>query len=245
MQATNAYKKYDFERKKKMLKKVCICLMIGAIALTAAACTDKGTEKTSNTVTQNTAHEKKSEDIYKSIFKNSLFFGDSITEGLNYQELIDDTNVIADAGKVTVMALDEDVDKVVEKNPEHIFMSFGINDLLMPMDLEGNPIDNPVKYSIDNYSKLIQKVKGKLPNVKIHILSVTPVTDKALQEFPQYKHINEYNAKLKELAKAEKAEYIDLSPIFDKDTNLHDEDGVHFKANYYTELLDLLKSSVK
>ncbi|MEB2299436.1 GDSL-type esterase/lipase family protein [Lysinibacillus xylanilyticus] len=228
-----------------MLKKVCICLMIGAIALTAAACTDKGTEKTSNTVTKNTAHEKKSEDIYKSIFKNSLFFGDSITEGLNYQELIDDTNVIADAGKVTVMALEEDVDKVVEKNPEHIFMSFGINDLLMPKGFAGNPLDNPVKFSIDNYSKLIQKVKEKLPNVKIHIISVTPVTDKALQEYPQYKHIDEYNAKLKELAKAEKAEYIDLSPIFDKDTNLHDEDGVHFKANYYTQLLDLLKNSVK
>ncbi|MGE7926684.1 GDSL-type esterase/lipase family protein [Lysinibacillus xylanilyticus] len=228
-----------------MLKKVCICLMMGAIALTSAACVDKGDEKSSNTVTQNTAHEKKSEDIYKSIFKNSLFFGDSITEGISYQELIDDTNVIADAGKVTVMAIEEDVVKVVEKNPEHIFMSFGINDLLMPMDLEGNPIDNPVEYSNDNYSKLVQKVKEKLPNVKIHILSVTPVTEKALQEFPQYKHINEYNAKLKELAKAEKVEYIDLSPIFDKNTDLHDEDGVHFKADYYTQLLDLLKTSVK
>ncbi|MFJ5563190.1 GDSL-type esterase/lipase family protein [Lysinibacillus xylanilyticus] len=228
-----------------MLKKVCTCLMMGAIALSSAACVDNRTGKTSNTVTQNTAHEKKSEDIYKSIFKNSLFFGDSITEGINYQDLIDDTNVIAEAGKVTVMAIEDDVDKVVERKPEHIFMSFGINDLLMPMDLEGNPIDNPVRYSIDNYSKLIQKVKENLPNVNIHILSVTPVTDKALQEFPQYKHIDEYNEQLKELAKAEKAEYIDLSPIFDKDLDLHDEDGVHFKANYYTQLLDLLKLSVK
>ncbi|MGE7128981.1 GDSL-type esterase/lipase family protein [Lysinibacillus xylanilyticus] len=228
-----------------MLKKVCTCLMMGAIALSSAACVDNRTGKTSNTVTQNTAHEKKSEDIYKSIFKNSLFFGDSITEGINYQDLIDDTNVIAEAGKVTVMAIEDDVDKVVERKPEHIFMSFGINDLLMPMDLEGNPIDNPVRYSIDNYSKLMQKVKENLPNVNIHILSVTPVTDKALQEFPQYKHIDEYNEQLKELAKAEKAEYIDLSPIFDKDLDLHDEDGVHFKANYYTQLLDLLKLSVK
>ncbi|MFJ7887130.1 GDSL-type esterase/lipase family protein [Lysinibacillus xylanilyticus] len=228
-----------------MLKKVCTCLMMGAITLSSAACVDNRTGKTSNTITQNTAHEKKSEDIYKSIFKNSLFFGDSITEGINYQDLIDDTNVIAEAGKVTVMAIEDDVDKVVERKPEHIFMSFGINDLLMPMDLEGNHIDNPVRYSIDNYSKLIQKVKENLPNVNIHILSVTPVTDKAMQEFPQYKHIDEYNEKLKELAKAEKAEYIDLSPIFDKYLDLHDEDGVHFKANYYTQLLDLLKLSVK
>ena len=229
-----------------MIKKIFICVLMGAIALCSVACVDNGTEKTSNTITQNTAYKKESESRkYESIFKNSLFFGDSITEGLNYQELIDDTNVIADAGKVTAIALEDDVDKVVEKNPEHLFMSFGINDLLMPMDLEGNPIDHPVNYSIDNYSKLIQKVKEKLPNLKIHILSVTPVTDKALQEFPQYLHIDEYNLKLKELAKAEKVEYIDLSPIFDKYTDLHDEDGVHFKAKYYTQLLDILKISVK
>ncbi|MBK3497349.1 hypothetical protein JFL43_21510 [Viridibacillus sp. YIM B01967] len=229
-----------------MLKKVCVCLLTGTIALSSAACVNNGTEKTSNKVTQKTAHEKTLEDgVYKPIFKNSLFFGDSITEGMIDQELIDDQNIIADKGKVTAMAIEEDVNKVLEKKPEHIFMSFGTNDLLMPMDLEGKPIENPVKFSIDNYSKLIQKIKEELPNVNLHLLAVTPVTDKVLQEYPQYKHIDEYNVKLKELAKTEKAEYIDLSPIFEKNKDLHDQDGVHFKANYYKLLLEQLISSVK
>ncbi|WP_329765163.1 GDSL-type esterase/lipase family protein [Bacillus nitratireducens] len=229
-----------------MLKKVCVCLLTGAVALTSAACVNNGAEKPSNKVTQNATHEKTSKDsAYKPIFKNSLFFGDSITEGMIDQELIEDKNIIADKGKVTAMAIEEDVNKVVEQNPEHIFMSFGTNDLLMPMDLEGKPIENPIKFSIDNYSKLIQKIKGKLPNVSIHLLSVTPVADKVLQEYPQYKHIDEYNVKLKELAKTEKVEYIDLSPIFEKNKDVHDSDGVHFKADYYKMLLEQLKGSVK
>ncbi|MES5927413.1 GDSL-type esterase/lipase family protein [Bacillus cereus group sp. MG9] len=229
-----------------MLKKVCVCLLTGAVALTSAACVNNETEKPSNKVTQNATHEKISKDsAYKPIFKNSLFFGDSITEGMIDQELIEDKNIMADKGKVTAIAIEEDVNKVIETKPEHIFMSFGTNDLLMPMDLEGKPIDNPVKFSIDNYSKLIQKIKEKLPNVSIHLLSVTPVADKVLQEHPQYKHIDEYNEKLKELAKAEKAEYIDLSPIFEKNKDLHDQDGVHFKADYYKMLLEQLKGSVK
>lgn len=229
-----------------MFKKVCICLLMGTVALSSAACVNNATEKTSTKVNQNATHEKTLKgSAYQTIFKNSLFFGDSITEGMIDQELIDDQNIIADKGKVTAMAIEEDVDKILEKKPEHIFMSFGTNDLLMPMDLEGKPIENPVKFSIDNYSKLIQKIKEQLPNVNIHLLSVTPVKDEVLQEYQQYKHIDEYNAKLKELAKSEKAEYINLSPIFEKNKDLHDQDGVHFKADYYKLLLEQLKVSVK
>lgn len=228
-----------------MLKKVCVCLLMGAIALTAAACVNNETEQTSNKVNQSATHEKTSKDsTYKPIFKNSLFFGDSMIEAISHYEILDDENVLGSAGGATMFALDE-IENVVKGKPEHIFMNFGSNDLLLPMDLEGKPIENPVKFSTDNYSKLIQKIKEKLPNVKIHLLSVTPVTDKNLEEKPQYKHINEYNLALKELAKNEKVEYIDLSPIFEKNKDLHDQDGIHFKADYYKLLLEQLKGSVK
>lgn len=228
-----------------MLKKVCVCLLTGAIALTSAACVNNETEQTSNKVNQSATHEKTSKDsTYKPILKNSLFFGDSMIEAISHYEILDDENVLGSAGGTTMFALGE-IENVVKRKPEHIFMNFGSNDLLLPMDLEDKPIENPVKFSIDNYSKLIQKIKEKLPNVKIHLLSVTPVTEKNLEETPQYKHINEYNLALKELAKTEKVEYIDLSPIFEKNKDVHDSDGVHFKADYYKMLLEQLKDSVK
>ncbi|MGN4446724.1 GDSL-type esterase/lipase family protein [Bacillus cereus group sp. MYBK79-1] len=228
-----------------MLKKVCVCLLTGAITITSAACVNNESEKKSNEVTQNTTQEKKSKNsAYQSTFKNSLFFGDSMIEAISHYEFLDDKNVLGSAGGATMFALDE-VENVVKRKPEHIFMNFGSNDLLLPMDLEGKPIENPVKFSIDKYSKLIQKIKEQLPNVKIHLLSITPVTDKNVEEKPQYKHINEYNSALEKLAKAEKVEYIDLSSIFEKNKDLHDSDGVHFKADYYKILLEQLKGSVK
>ncbi|NIE91180.1 hypothetical protein F3J09_10305 [Bacillus sp. Ab-1751] len=228
-----------------MFKKVCVCLLTGAVALSSAACVNNGNEKKENGVTQSATHEKTSKDsAYKTIFKNSLFFGDSMIEAISHYEFLDDKNVLGSAGGATMFALDE-IENVAKRKPEHIFMNFGSNDLLLPMDLEGKPIENPVKFSIDNYSKLIQKIKEQLPNVKIHLLSVTPVTDKNLEEKPQYKHINEYNSALKELAKTEKVEYTDLSPIFEKNKDVHDSDGVHFKADYYKILLEQLKGSVK
>lgn len=228
-----------------MLKKVCVCLLTGAVALTSAACVNNGTEKTANGVTQSATHEKTSKDsAYKPIFKNSLFFGDSMIEAISHYEILDDTNVLGSAGGATMFALDN-VEDVVKRKPEHVFMNFGSNDVLLPADLDNKPIENPVKFSISNYSKLIQKIREELPNVKIHLLSVTPVTDKNLEEKPQYKHINEYNSALKELAKNEKVEYIDLSSIFEKNKDLHDQDGVHFKADYYKLLLEQLKGSVK
>ncbi|WP_306008657.1 GDSL-type esterase/lipase family protein [Bacillus sp. MMSF_3353] len=228
-----------------MFKKVCVCLLTGTIALSAAACVDGGGTKKSTESSQGTLHEKESKDSkYKSTFKDSLFFGDSMIEAISHYEILDEKNVLGSAGGATMFALDE-VENVVKRKPEHIFMNFGSNDLLLPMDLEGKPIENPIKFSTDNYSKLIQKIREKLPNVKIHLLSVTPVTDEGVQKEPRYKNINEYNVKLKELAKAENVEYIDLSSIFENNKNLHDQDGVHFKVDYYKLLLEQLKGSVK
>lgn len=228
-----------------MLKKVSVCLLTGAIALSSAACVNNGTEKIANGVTQSATHEKTSKDsAYKPIFKNSLFFGDSMIEAISHYEILDEENVLGSAGGATMFALDN-IEDVVKRKPEHVFMNFGSNDLLLPADLNNKPIENPVKFAMSNYSKLIQKIKEKLPNVKIHLLSVTPVTDQNLEEKPQYKHINEYNLALKELAKAENVEYIDLSSIFEKNKNLHDQDGIHFKVDYYKLLLEQLKGSVK
>ncbi|MGZ9644331.1 GDSL-type esterase/lipase family protein [Bacillus thuringiensis] len=228
-----------------MFKKVCVCLLTGTIALSAAACVDGGVTKKSTESSQGTLHEKESKDSkYKSTFKESLFFGDSMIEAISHYEILDEKNVLGSAGGATMFALDE-VENVVKRKPEHIFMNFGSNDLLVSMDLEGKPIENPIKFSTDNYSKLIRKIREKLPNVKIHLLSVTPVTDEGVQKEPRYKNINEYNVKLKELAKAENVEYIDLSSIFENNKNLHDQDGVHFKVDYYKLLLEQLKGSVK
>ena len=83
--------------------------------------------------------------------------------------------------------------ELTKRDPEHIFIHLGSDDILWPTE-------NPTTYSLKNYAKLIGMIKEKLPQAKITLLSVTPVTVKAEELEPRYKNINDYNEGLKELA---------------------------------------------
>ncbi|WP_315852042.1 hypothetical protein [Brevibacillus brevis] len=76
------------------------------------------------------------------------------------------------------------------------------------------------------------------------MLSVTPVTAEAEKIEPRYQKINEYNKGLQALAVEKKVAFVDLSPIFVSNQDLHDKDGIHFKEKYYRLLLDFLKDHV-
>ncbi|EOO27517.1 hypothetical protein IIU_05898 [Bacillus cereus VD133] len=235
-----------------MLKKIGTCLLVGSIALTAAACGNTGDKKEEASTVQ--INEKKStsgaqDTSYKTIFKNSVFLGDSIVERLKSGDFLDGKNVMAELGLTTIKALNQ-VDEIATRKPEHIFISMGIDDLTRCADgADGKekPAE-PVKYVTSNYSNLLKKIKEKLPNAKIHVLSVTPVSEQALKIGPQYKAIDNLNASLKDLTNTEKIDFVDLSPIFKKHKVPYvdpETDGVHFKDEYYPLLLEYLKDKIK
>lgn len=225
-----------------MVKKVISTLFMGSIALALSAC---GNEQAGQNQQSPTSHiqvnpaEAAIAASYKTIFQNSVFLGDSITEGLSYHDILSEENVIGDAGKTTELAL-ENIDDLTKRNPKHIFIMLGSDDLLLPPQIT----DNPMQYSLNYYEKLIEGIKGKLPDAAITVLSVTPVTEKVEKETPAYKHISEYNHGLKELAAKQKIAYADVSSIASDDQDVFTSDGVHFKPKFYTRMLDLLKDQV-
>lgn len=176
---------------------------------------------------------------YKTLFKSVVFLGDSITEGLSFHDVLDKANVLAGAGKTAEFSLmTEDIDDLTGRNPKQVFLQLGSDDILWPTE-------NPKEYSLKHYKSLITKIKEKLPNAKITILTVTPVTEAAEKKEPRYKHIADYNQGLKELAASEKTGFVDLTSLIQYSPDLYDSDGIHFKAGYYTILLDALKNEVK
>ncbi|MFS0553795.1 GDSL-type esterase/lipase family protein [Brevibacillus sp. 179-C9.3 HS] len=234
-----------------MLKKVCVCLLMGSVALSSAACGDNGIEQKSPKESLAISYEKKSttesqDALYKTIFNNSLFVGDSMTERLKSGDFLDDKNVVAEMGGTTIKALHL-VDEIAKRKPEHIFISLGNNDLVRFAERKDKPAEGPIKFVTSSYSQLLKKIKEKLPNAKIHVLSVTPVSEEALKIGPEYKDIGHLNAALKELANAEKVDFIDLSPIFEKHKvpYLDEREGVHFTDDYYPLLLEYLKDIMK
>ncbi|NEW09705.1 lysophospholipase [Paenibacillus sp. SYP-B3998] len=220
-----------------MLKKYMAMLFIGLLTISLAACGNQDGEQASGANEQQYESTTTVDKSYKSIFRTSVFLGDSITEGLSFHEILDDANVMGKAGATALFALD-DVDVLASKNPKNVFIHLGSDDILWPTN-------NPKEFSMTQYAILIDKIKGKLPNANIMIVSVTPVTAEAEKEEPRYKNIKDYNKGLKELAAKEQVKFIDLSPVFQNNQNLHDTDGIHFKKEYYTLLLDFLKDQVK
>ncbi|WP_019119647.1 GDSL-type esterase/lipase family protein [Brevibacillus massiliensis] len=222
-----------------MPKKMSSILCTGIIALALAACgaPESGKEAAAGANESGSASTERVDVSYASLFQKSVFLGDSLIEGLSYHDVLDEANVIGNAGATAEFAQDE-VDNLASRHPDHVFILLGGNDLYMP-------VDNPKEYFLTQYAKLIGKIKGKLPNVKIRVLSLTPVTAEAEREEPRYQNIGEFNAGLKELAAKEQVEFIDLTPIFTNNPDLFDTDGVHFKAEFYPLLLDDLKDYLK
>ncbi len=225
-----------------MGKRIISTLFIGSVALTLAACGNgQSSDHLPNPSPQ--AHVKEAAAMesvagsYKSLFQNSVFLGDSITEGLSFHDVLDEANVLAGAGKTAEFAM-EDIGDLTQRNPKHIFIQLGSDDILWPTD-------NPREYSLAHYAKLIDTIKEKLPQASITLLSVTPVTPEAEKQEPRYKNLGDYNQGLKELAAKEQIGFVDLAAIFADNPHLHDADGIHFRAEFYPLLLDLLKDQVK
>ena len=118
-----------------------------------------------------TTNENKKEDLktetktlseYNEIFKKDLFLGDSITDSLSFYELIDENNVFAKLGFTTKKALDE-IEVIINKNPDNIYILFGMNDILASKDSEN---------FITNYKELIDIIQDKVPNATIYVQSI-------------------------------------------------------------------------
>lgn len=218
-----------------MKSKIMVIASAVMVALSVAACGTNGQPSASEVSGQAADVPTPEQTSYSSLYQASVFLGDSITEGLSYHDVLKEENVLAGAGKTAEFAL-EDVDELVTRKPEHIFIQLGSDDILWPTD-------NPKEYSLSYYAQLIDRIKERLPEAYITILSVTPVTAQAEKAEPRYQNIGDYNEGLKELASKVQVGYIDVSSIAADHPEMYDADGIHFQAEFYPILLDYLKDA--
>ncbi|WP_052759563.1 GDSL-type esterase/lipase family protein [Paenibacillus sp. DMB20] len=125
------------------------------------------------------------------------------------------------------------MDQLASRKPEHIFILIGSNDIKI----------SDKKEFMAKYAQLIAGIKEKLPNSKINILSITPVSVDALNKEPSYKRIPEYNLSLQELARTENVNYIDLMPIFKNNAIPYASDGIRFKTDFYPLFLNHVRKT--
>lgn len=172
---------------------------------------------------------------YKDIFKNSVFLGDSQTEGLKVYNILNSNSVLAKKGSNLVDARGS-LSTLSNLNPSTIFLLYGMNDILIYRDNIGN--------FIDDYSYLIKEIKQILPNTKIVVNAILPVTESVIQKRSIYKKISEYNEQLSIICKSLEVEFVDSSYLLKENQSLFEGDGMHLKPNFYLKWLNLLRTEV-
>lgn len=181
----------------------------------------------------------------KVIDKNYLFVGDFSIDELNKDDFdLDYHYVKSSEEKLTTTDLLNDMKKkIYDYNPSDIFLNIGMTELKDNKDIDE---------IIDNYSKIIDSIKENRPYANIYIESLYPI-DKdnknykksLLSDDVDNDKIEEFNKKLKNLAKKKKVKYMDCYSLLEKDGKLNSDytdNGVYLNKEGYSVLIENINS---
>lgn len=163
-----------------------------------------------------------------------------IISGIEHYGYLDSSQVISD-DNVTTDKATKFVDQIVSANPDKVFIMLGLNDLNYGTDIRST--DKITQY----YKDLIHEIQDKLPNTKIHIVSVLPISksyeDKSTVKISN-NNIKELNQKLVQMVATDGVSYIDLYNAFtDGSGNLDSEltsNGVALYNSCYGFMLNTI-----
>lgn len=184
------------------------------------------------------------DELYKSVADKKVdivFVGNSITERGDWNELIPGKKVanrgIGGDNSFGVLAR---LDPIIQQQPSTVFLMIGINDI-------GRGL--PVEVILNNYQRIIAKLRSGLPKATIYVQSVLPLNEQLLN----YDYLKKKNATvltlnelLKQLAAKNKLMYINLHEVMaDANGELKKEytkDGIHLKTEAYLAWVNYLKA---
>jgi len=177
---------------------------------------------------------------YKNDTKDIVFLGNSITAGTDWMELLGNSFVRnrGISGDITFGIL-ERLDEVTEGKPSKIFILIGINDISRNI---------PDSVILNNYRKIISRIKSESPKTKIYFNTILPVNNEftpSKNQFNKDEHVLYVNKELSKICEKEKVTIIDSYTHFlDTNNKLKKEftyDGLHLTPKGYKHWATLLK----
>ena len=225
-------------------------LTTAATTVTETTTTETTTTSSTTVTTTTTATAVKPTartltDADKQFLNDYVFVGDSICFGLGSYGILPKDHVVAKASvaarsifdyKFTVGGAERDaVDALSYLKPKNVIFSMGMNDVNMT---------SAEKYC-ENYADLLTKVQAVIPEAKLYIASITPLT--AGSKFCKNSRIDSFNEAIKKYL-AENAPYwgyVDIASVLkDENGNMYKKytsgDGIHISPAAYNALLGSL-----
>lgn len=161
-----------------------------------------------------------------------VFLGNSITDGGNFEELLNRKDVKNRGIRSDVIpGVRKRLHQVTNGHPRKIFLLIGINDVSHGLS---------VGELARRYETLVNDIRAKSPETRLYIQSVMPINN----DFGVYKNLRgreqtvlEFNREIEKIAVKNGLTYIDLWPaLADKDGKLRKEftnDGLHLLGDGY------------
>jgi lysophospholipase L1-like esterase len=171
--------------------------------------------------------------------KDIVFLGNSISFWTDWNDLlrIRTAKNRGIPGDLTFGVL-ERLDEVINGKPSKVFILIGINDVARKI---------PDSMIINNYRKMVDRLKAGSPKTKIYLQSVFP-TNESSNKLPNHYRNDKVvllNAALKDIAVEKNVTYIDVyESLIDTEKKLRQEytfDGVHLTAKGYYKWAEVLK----
>lgn len=167
-----------------------------------------------------------------------VFFGDSITRGSDFQKKFPNKKIV-NLGYTgdNLSGMIDRIPMVQSFQPKQVFVLGGINELN----------DKGVGISVANYAKLLDQMIEALPDARIYVQSVLPISLEKEKVLCKNETILYFNQQISILARERGLPFIDLHTLYVKDGVFDPEltkDGIHLHPHAYERWEKVLREYI-
>ena len=166
----------------------------------------------------------------RTLFANTIFFGDSMTQAIGEYGFLDMTNIVYQRS-ATIDVLITKIPEVAATLPKQVVIFTGLNDC--------NHYTDIADYRRD-YVTMLQQLKTSIPGVKIIVSSLLPPSDALGQVRADLVRAPQFDQELRSICQENDVTYVDSTWIVRQKNYL--DDGIHMNRTFYRVWFRYLKA---
>ena len=166
----------------------------------------------------------------RTLFANTIFFGDSMTQAIGEYGFLDMTNIVYQRS-ATIDVLITKIPEVAATLPKQVVIFTGLNDC--------NHYTEIADYRRD-YVTMLQQLKASIPGVKIIVSSLLPPSDALGQVRADLVRAPQFDQELRSICQENNVTYVDSTWIVRQKNYL--DDGIHMNRTFYRVWFRYLKA---
>ena len=166
----------------------------------------------------------------RTLFANTIFFGDSMTQAIGEYGFLDMTNIVYQRS-ATIDVLITKIPEVAAMLPKQVVIFTGLNDC--------NHYTEIADYRRD-YVTMLQQLKASIPGVKIIVSSLLSPSDALGQVRADLVRAPQFDQELRSICQENDVTYVDSTWIVRQKNYL--DDGIHMNRTFYRVWFRYLKA---